>query len=123
MLADIPLSSMCRVFGFGNPFSPAPTNGAIFKSSGLITEFAVTPVSNPSSRIGEFTVAGTNVILDSTNGAAGVDSTLLITTNLTSPNWIHVIRNVFDANGSFLIANSMTTHSRQEFYLLDLPTH
>lgn len=44
---------MCRVFGYGNQFSPAPTSGGVFTWSGLITEFGLTPVKSPSYQIGE----------------------------------------------------------------------
>jgi len=114
---------MCRVFGYGNQFSPAPTNGAIYQSSGLVTEFGVTPIISPSYRIGKFTVLGTNVICGSTNGAPGVVYTLLTSTNLATANWVPITSNVFDTNGSFLFTNRVATNSDQEFYFLNLASH
>jgi hypothetical protein len=114
---------MCRVFGYGNPISPAPTNGAIYKSSGLVTEFGITPVVSPSYRIGKFAVLGTNVICGSTNGAPGVVYTLLTSTNLATGNWVPITSNLFDTNGSFLFTNAVPTNSSRQFYILNLASH
>ena len=114
---------MCRVFGFGNESTPAPTNGGVFTSSGLLTEFGVTPVSSPSYRIGKFAIIGGQIICGSTNGAAGVVYTVLTSTNLATSNWVPVGSNVFDANGSFLFTNSVATTAPRQFYILNLPTN
>jgi len=111
---------MCRVYGYGSQFTPMPTNGGVFMSSGLITEFGVTPLSSPSFKIGNFALTGTNSICGSTNGAPGVVYTLLTTTNMAIPNWIPVTSNVFDASGSFVVTNSLATNSSQQFYILQL---
>jgi hypothetical protein len=115
---DYPL--MCRVYGYGSQFTPAPASGGVFTSSGLLTEFGVTPIVSPSFKIEEFTLMDSNSICGSTNGAPGVIYTLLTTTNLATPNWIPVTSNVFDASGSFISTNSLTTNSSQQFYILQL---
>jgi hypothetical protein len=111
---------MCRVFAYGDRYTPAPTNGGVFTSSGLITEFGITPVNGPSFKIGEFSLMGTNCICRSTNGAPGVVYTLLTATNLAKLNWIPVASNVFDTGGSFALTNRLATNYGQQFYILQL---
>jgi hypothetical protein len=69
------------------------------------------------------TVSGTILVLSGTGGSPGSPYYVLASTNLTLPftNWSLVTSNVFDANGNFLVTNSISPATPQQFYVLQLP--
>jgi fibronectin type 3 domain-containing protein len=81
---------------------------------------SVTPL--PIS-IGGLSLAGTNLMANGSNGMAGMNYLLLMTTNLSLPmtNWQVIATNHFDGNGNFNFTNEIPPAAPQNFYLLQLP--
>jgi hypothetical protein len=73
--------------------------------------------------IGSISLAGTNLVINGSNGMAGNNYLVLTTTNLTLSlaNWPVIATNQFGSDGSFNFTNSCNPSSPQKFYLLKLP--
>jgi len=72
------------------------------------------PVSSSSS------VSGSNFIFSGTNGPAGSNYVVLVSTNIATPltNWTPVLTNTFDINGAFHVTNAINPAAGRGFYLL-----
>jgi fibronectin type 3 domain-containing protein len=68
-------------------------------------------------------ISGTNLVLNGTNGAAGMNYLVLVSTNLILPltNWTVLATNVFDLGGGFNFTNSLNLANPQQFYRIMLP--
>jgi hypothetical protein len=91
-----------------------------------LNDTVLTAVGNivllPPASISTINLAGTNVILGSSNGIAGNGYSVLVTTNLTLPlnNWSAIQSGSFDTNGNLRVTNGMNPSVLQEFYRLQL---
>ncbi len=68
-------------------------------------------------------IAGTNLVVNGTNGTAGQNYLVLTATNPAVPltNWVIVSTNPFGAGGVLNFTNSLSPRAAQVFYLLKLP--
>jgi hypothetical protein len=75
--------------------------------------------------IASFSLSGTDLVLNSTNGQSGVTYYVLTSTNLVLPlsQWTRVATNVLSAGGNFTttVTNTVTSGAGQWFYILQLP--
>ena len=100
------------------------TGGGVTWSNNLVNDGSIivlsTSVSHPV--FNNLSVANGNIVAGGTNGPAGGTYYLLASTNLAAPraNWRPVNTNVFDANGNFIITNSLGS-GPQNYYRLKLP--
>jgi hypothetical protein len=89
-----------------------------------VTNSAIIPTNKPS--ITGFTIVGTNVVINATNGQSGGTYYLLGTTNLIAPlsQWLPLSTNVIITNGSatygFIFTGTNVVHAAipQQFYIL-----
>jgi len=79
-----------------------------------------TVVAPPQPKIGSFKLAGGNVVLNGTNGTAGLTYSVLTSTNVALPvaSWTPLATNVFGAGGSFNWTNAINPAQRQSFYII-----
>jgi hypothetical protein len=79
-------------------------------------------VSTAPPVLGALTVTGSNVTLNGSGGMPASNFYVLSSTNLTLPpsNWIRLLTNQFDGNGSFILTNTLDTNAAQNFYRLQL---
>ena len=85
----------------------------------------VSVVRPPSPGIAGISLSKTNLVLNGTNGFAGVKYYTLASTNLALPlsQWTPVATNVPGANGNFTltVTNAVNEAVPREFYLLQVP--
>ena len=79
-----------------------------------------TVVAPPQPKIGSFKLAGGNVVLNGTNGTAGLTYSVLTSTNVALPvaSWTPLATNVFGAGGAFSWTNAINPAQRQSFYII-----
>jgi uncharacterized repeat protein (TIGR03803 family) len=74
--------------------------------------------------ISSLSLAGTNLVINATNGLEGHIYTLLVATNVTLPisQWIPVATNVLNSSGNFTITatNAVNATALQQFYILQV---
>jgi hypothetical protein len=80
-------------------------------------------ITNSTPRIGGFSLQGTNLVLEATNGMAGRSCYVLAATNITLPlsNWTRVATNQFDSLGSFVYTNHVNPSLLRQYYRLQVP--
>jgi len=76
----------------------------------------------PQPGISGFSVSGTNLVLDATNGVSGLTYYVLTSTNVSQPlnEWQPVTTNILSTSGDFTITitNTFTPAIPQQFYIL-----
>jgi len=84
-----------------------------------IDDVAVTATAPSVPRMG-ITLAGTNLVVNCTNGTPTGTYYVLASTNLTVPwtNWTVVATNAFDGNGCRVFTNGLNPNFPRQFYLL-----
>ncbi len=82
---------------------------------------ATIPVTPPTFI--SISLSGTNLIISGTNGTAGMNYLVLMSSNLILPftNWTVVATNAFGPGGGFNFTNTLNPVSSQQYYLLELP--
>jgi fibronectin type 3 domain-containing protein len=82
---------------------------------------ATVPAKPPT--FGTISLSGTNLIVNGTNGTAGMNCLVLMSSNLASPlaNWTVLATNIFGPGGGFNFTNPLNPASPQQFYRLKLP--
>jgi PKD repeat protein len=89
---------------------------------GLDDIYVVRP---PSPTISGISLSGTNLVINGTNGFAGITYHVLTSTNLRLPfnEWTSVATNVPGGNGNFSlnISNTVNRSALRQFYLLQVP--
>jgi hypothetical protein len=95
------------------------SDGLSGTASSLIT---VTVSAPPQPHITSLTLSGTTLIINGTNGTAGLQYTVLSSTNLAAPlnSWAPVSTNTFSA-GNFSVTNTVTSGQPKSFFTLRLP--
>lgn len=76
----------------------------------------------PPASISAVSLAGTNVVLSSSNGIPGNNYSVLASTNLMLPlsNWAIIQTGSYDTNGNLQVTNAVDPTVPQEFFLLQL---
>ena len=82
---------------------------------------ATVPAKPPT--FGTISLSGTNLIMNGTNGTAGMNCLVLMSSNLALPlaNWTVLATNTFGPGGGFNFTNPLNPASPQQFYRLKLP--
>jgi hypothetical protein len=101
------------------PLTISGVAGALAKST-LVTLVVGGP---PPPYIVTAAISGTDLVLSGTNGPSGGAYSLLASTNLALPltNWSLVGTGQFDAAGNFVLTNSLTPGTPQQFFRLQVP--
>jgi hypothetical protein len=96
-------------------------NTNALNTSGVISVVFSAPTTPPV--ISGVVLSGSDLVMSGTNGAANGTYFVLNSTNLAMPltDWSRIATGQFNANGAFIITNSVSTNSPQGFYLLQLP--
>jgi hypothetical protein len=76
----------------------------------------------PPPMISNVTISGGKLIFNGTNGLANGSYVVLSSTNSAAPltNWTPLLTNSFDATGSFLVTNTISSNNSQLFYRIQL---
>jgi autotransporter-associated beta strand protein len=105
--------------------SMSVTGSGVVWSNSLAVDGSVSVASLvvPHPVINSVSLAGSNIIISGTNGAAGSPCYLLSSTNLALPlaQWTPVSTNAFDGSGNFSITNAIAPGSPQQFYIVNTP--
>jgi autotransporter-associated beta strand protein len=86
-------------------------------SSGIIN---VVASSSSGPVIGGTAISGGNLVFSGSGGPANGTYYVLTSTNLTSPDWIPVATNSFDASGNFSVTNVVSSTNPQQYYRIEL---
>jgi len=82
----------------------------------------VNPAPGPQTSITGISLAGTNLVLNGSNGVSGTTNYLLMTTNLARPKdqWMRMATNILVASGNFTFTatNAVDATAPQRFYIL-----
>ena len=107
---------------FTNVILPPLNSGLAWNINALNTGGVIFVVSTAPPVLGALTVTGSNVTLNGSGGMPASNFYVLSSTNLTLPpsNWIRLLTNQFDGNGSFILTNTLDTNAAQNFYRLQL---
>jgi hypothetical protein len=88
---------------------------AVVNGGGIYTWQSASPPPAPS--IASIALAGNNVVLTASNGAAGVTYVLMSSTNLAQGGWVPVATNALGASGSFSItAGAVNPDVSRQFF-------
>jgi hypothetical protein len=99
-----------------------PGTGLAWDTSKLTSSGTINVVASGGSSvvIGSTTISAGNLVLGGTGGTANGTYYVLTATNLTSPIWIPVSTNTFDASGNFSVTNAINANDPQQFYRIEL---
>ena len=88
------------------------TSGTLAVSLGTVTP-----------QVGHVSLAGTNLVLSGSGGAAGYGFSILSSTNLTLPlsGWTLMQSGNCDGNGKFTVTNGLSATSLHQFYVIRIP--
>ena len=104
---------------FGNLQLPA---GYSWNTNNLLVNGTISIASIAPPAISSFAAAGTNIVLNATNGTPNGPVTVLTSTNLTLPvaQWTTNTVNSFDGSGNFNYTNAggFSSSTPQQFYIL-----
>lgn len=119
---SFPLISAASASGNFSSLTPQLTGGLRWRfdpAHGVLSVVA----TNSQPRFAVLNRAGTNLVLQVTNGAPGITSYFLTSTNLAAPrtNWTRLATNVFDVSGKLIFTNALNPATAQRFYLISVP--
>ena len=79
-------------------------------------------VPAPPPAFGSVSVSGSSLIINGTNGTAGLNYLVLVSSNLSaaSSNWAVVATNTFGPGGSYTFTNPLSSGASQQFFRLKL---
>jgi hypothetical protein len=82
--------------------------------------FNFTVVAPPQPKISTINVTSGNVVLNGTNGTAGLTYSVLTSTNIALPlaSWTSLATNLFGAGGSFSWTNAINPAKLQSFFVI-----
>jgi hypothetical protein len=101
---------------------PLQTGSSVSTASGSLTVLSGPPPPRPA-KITQIALAGGNVTLSGTNGAASGTYRVLTTTNLTLPlsQWIVATNGTFNSGGNFNMSVPVIPSDSRRFYLIASP--
>ena len=107
---------------FATIIPPTPGTGLLWNTNTLTTGvLSVVSAVKPMPAITNFSLSGTTLTIQGTNGSANGQYLLLGTTNLALPlsQWTPLLTNAFDSGGNFnLVTNIVNASDAQQFYIL-----
>lgn len=119
---SFPIFKTTTASGNFSSLAPQLTGGMRWRFdpvSGVLSVVA----TNSQPRFAVLNRAGTNLVMQVTNGAPGVTNYILTSTNLARPrtNWTRLVTNVFDISGKVMFTNALNPATPQRFYLISVP--
>jgi autotransporter-associated beta strand protein len=112
-----------RVF-FSNIIPATPGTNLLWNTNNLGVNGTLTvALGNVNPQFGPIYLAGANLVMTGSGGAAGYNFSVLSSTNLTTPltNWVVSGSGLCDSSGAFKITNSLSPNSPQVFYTIRIP--
>ncbi len=109
--------------GFSSISPATPGPGLAWNTNNLAlngTLGVMAGVLPPSPTITGFSLSGTTIVIQGTNGEAGGLFILLSSTNVALPlsQWTPVLTNSFDGSGNFNVTNNLASTNVQQFFIL-----
>jgi fibronectin type 3 domain-containing protein len=106
----------------GTPYYYSVTATNMAGQSDFSSQASATVQAMPPT-FGSISLSGTNLIVNGTNGTAGMNYLILTSTNLTLPlaNWTELATNTFGPGGGFNFTNPLNPARPQQFFRLTLP--
>jgi len=98
---------------------PALTSPLVWNTNQLAAHGALAVAAYAPPAIGQISLAGANLVISGSGGIAGWNYYLLAATNLAAA-WTPLATNQFDANGNFVLTNTVNAAAPQVFYKLQL---
>ena len=107
--------------------NPDPTQGtASLLTGNAISSSAPDSVApEPKPFITNIRVSGSKVTASGNNGLVNAQYNVLTSTNIAAPlsSWTIMTTQRFDSSGNFSFTNTATASSRQQFYLIEVPSN
>ena len=109
---------------FTSILPPTPGTNLLWNTNSLATSGTLSvALGTVTPQVGRVFLAGTNLVLSGSGGAAGYGFSILAATNLNVPmtNWTVVGTGACDGNGAFIISNGIFTANPFRFYAVRIP--
>lgn len=87
--------------------------------SAASSQVSAVPFTGPL--ISTMEISGGNIIVSGNGGSSFLPYSVLVATNLISPQWTLLLTNQFDSGGNFTFTNSINSSGPQSFYRLEVP--
>jgi len=96
--------------------------GLAWNTSALTNGVLSVVLGTVAPQFGQVSLAGTNLLMSGSGGAAGYFYSVLAATNLITPltNWSLISTGFFDGNGNFIFSNGINLQSSQQFYEIQI---
>ena len=107
----------------GGIIPTTPGSGLAWDTTQLLSSGTIKVVTGTSQPVlSKPFVSGTNFVFSGSNGPAGHNFVVLTTTNLATPvaNWVPVLTNGFNPDGTFNVTNGIKSVAGPAFYLLQV---
>jgi hypothetical protein len=109
-------------FAAVNPQRPGP--GLQWDTSSLVQNGTLSVTAVPAAGIVSFTLSGLDLVINASNGVAGAQCSILMSTNLALPvaQWTPISTTRLSSNGNFIViaTNSVDATAQQRFYGLEM---
>jgi len=104
---------------FGSFVLPPLTGNLAWNTNALTMAGTLSVVALTRPTFSAFGIVAGNLVLSGSGGISGWPFLLLASTNLAAAPWTPVATNQFDANGNFMLTNTVNQNSPQTFYKLE----
>jgi autotransporter-associated beta strand protein len=96
--------------------------GLAWNISAVTNGILVVGLGAVAPQFSQVSLAGTNLLMSGSGGAAGYFYSVLAATNLFTPftNWSLISTGLFDGNGNFIFSNGINPRSAQQFYEIQI---
>ncbi len=107
---------------FANVNLPKLAAGLAWNTNALTSGVLSVVLGAVAPKFTRVSLAGTNLVLSGSGGAAGYNYSVLATTNLIMPlaNWSLISTDYFDSSGNFIFSNGINPQSFQQFYEIQI---
>jgi autotransporter-associated beta strand protein len=101
---------------------PPLGTGLAWNTSALTNGVLSVVLGAVAPQFGQVSLAGTNLLMSGSGGAAGYFYSVLAATNLVTPftNWSLISTGLFDGSGNFIFSNGINPQSSQQFYEIQI---
>ncbi len=109
---------------FTNIIPATPGTNLLWNTNNLATSGTLAvALGTVTPQVSHIFLAGTNLVFSGSGGAAGYNFSIVAATNLTTAvtNWPVIGSGVCDANGNFIVTNSLSATTPAKFYAIRIP--
>ena len=101
---------------------PPLGTGLAWNTSALTNGVLAVVLGAVAPQFSQVSLAGTNLMMSGSGGAAGYFYSVLAATNLFTPftNWSLISTGLFDGSGNFIFSNGINPQSSQQFYEIQI---